>query len=100
MKDAAGGDEGAGADPPQRGGTDTPKQPDPRAVNGDSKQGTGEPEGHAKDRELKQGAGKQKQGAAHGMQGCFLYAYDIDCLSRDRPLLKKRWNNIPALKRF
>jgi hypothetical protein len=28
VKDAEGGDEGAGADPPQRGGTDTPQQPD------------------------------------------------------------------------
>ena len=41
VKDAAGGDEGAGAYPPQRGGTDTPKQPDPRAVNSAGKQGTG-----------------------------------------------------------
>ena len=28
VKDVEGGDGGAGADPPQRGGTDTPKQPD------------------------------------------------------------------------
>ena len=99
MKDVEGGDEGAGAAPPQRGGTDTPKQPDRRRPVRE-RMSEGEPGGHAKDRELKQGAGKQKQGAAHGMRGCFLYAYDIDCLSGDRPLLKKQWNNIPALKRF